>query len=276
MFDSRVLPDTPPAVKVGLVTDIHYADADVRGTRHYRESLAKVREAVAVLNRRGVDVAIEMGDFIDSAKGADAAAEVGFLKKIDGEFGRLRADRHYTLGNHCVTTLSKEQFLDTVGRRRSYYSFDKGGFHFVVLDACFREDGVAYGKGNFVWTDTEVPAEQREWLKADLEATGRRSLVFIHQRLDLPVGSPYAVRSSPAVRRVLEDSGKVLAVFMGHSHKNGYTRIGGIHYAVLAAVVEGSGPANNGYSVLNLFPDGTLKLDGFRRHVEHPLARQRV
>ena len=264
---------SPPAVRVGLVTDTHYADADPRGRRYYRESLGKMREAVEVLQKRGVDVAIELGDFIDSLPQATAASEIGFLKRIDAEFCRLRrAERHYVLGNHCVTTLTKEEFLRTVQRPRSYYAFDRGGFHFVILDACFRRDGAPYGQGNFTWTDTEIPLEEREWLAADLKATKNKVIVFVHQRLDLPVGDKYAICSSPEVRRILEESSKVWAVFMGHSHTNEYRRINGIHYVTLAAMVEGSGAANSAYAVLNVYPDGTLRLKGFRRHAEHPLA----
>ena len=60
-------------------------------------------------------------------------------------------------------------------------------------------------------------------------------------------------------------SGKVLAVFQGHSHKNDLKEIGGIHYCTLVAMVEGTGSENNGYSVMNIEPDGTIHLRGFRK-----------
>jgi hypothetical protein len=44
------------------------------------------------------------------------------------------------LGNHCVYTLTKQEFLDAVEQPQSYHSFDAGPFHFVVLDACFTSD----------------------------------------------------------------------------------------------------------------------------------------
>jgi alkaline phosphatase len=262
-----------PVVRVGLVTDVHYADADTRGTRHYRESLGKMREAVDRLNRGRIDLAVELGDLIDAPKEASAEKEAAFLRSIAGEWGRLQAKRHQVLGNHCVNALTKERFLSAVEQPRPFYSFDQNGVHFVLLDACFRQDGTAYDAGNFAWTDTDIPPHEREWLRADLDATNNKAVVFVHQRLDLPVGHAYAVHSSPAVRKILEDSGKVLAVFQGHSHKNEHATLGGSHYCVLAAMVEGSGAANNGYCVLNVYPDGTLKLEGYRKHAEHPLAR---
>ena len=63
-----------PVVRFGMVTDIHYADHDpdkapcgVVGRRYYRESLRKLDEAVSVFNTRGLDFAIELGDFKDDS-----------------------------------------------------------------------------------------------------------------------------------------------------------------------------------------------------------------
>ena len=150
------------------------------------------------------------------------------------------------LGNHCVHTLTKQEFLDGVEQKKSYYSFDVGDFHFVVLDSCFRSDGEPYGRKNFEWTDPNIPAAEVEWLSADLKSTAKTTVVFAHQRLD--VSNHYGVKNSAEVRNVLEASGNVLAVFQGHSHKNDPNEIGGIHYCTLVAMVEGSGAENNGYS----------------------------
>ena len=61
------------------------------------------------------------------------------------------------------------------------------------------------------------------------------------------------------------ESRRVLAVFQGHSHQNDYREVSGIHYCVFRAMVEGSGEEANGYSVANLFADGSIKIDGFRQ-----------
>lgn len=258
-----------PSLKIGLVTDVHYADKEMAVNRYYRESLPKLREAVAVLRERRVDFAVETGDLIDGAR--DDAA---FLKTIDAVWKEAAPQRHYVLGNHCTSRLSKTEFLGIVEQPRSFYAFDHSGFHFVVLDACFRQDGTSYERGNFQWTDTDIPLAQREWLHADLSTTRFPTIVFIHQRLDLPPDSAYAVKSSPALRAVFEASGKVLCVFQGHSHKNEYAHINGIHYCTLQAMVEGTGEESSGYSILNIFADKTLQLEGFRAHTKHPWIAQ--
>jgi alkaline phosphatase len=255
------------ALRIGIVTDCHYADRDRSGTRHYRETLWKLPEAIDKFNSLGLDMAVEIGDLIDEAP--DVAGEIGHLKKVDAVFSRFKGERRYVLGNHCVWTLTKEEFFDNCGMEKPHYSFDKGGFHFTVLDACFKQDGTPYGRKNFTYDNTFIPAEQLEWLRADLAAADRPVIVFVHQRLDFnPTDRAnwgVTVKNAPDVRKILEESNKVAAVFQGHSHQNDHREVGGIHYCVFRAMVEGSGPEQNGYSVAHLFADGSIRLEGFRQ-----------
>jgi len=250
-----------PTVRVGLLTDMHYADKPARGTRHYRETLDKFAEAAAEFERDQPAFVVELGDFIDAADSVDA--ELSYLATIHREFASLSADRHYVLGNHCVDTLTKDEFLGAVGQQASYTSFDRGGVHFVILDACFRSDGQPYGRKNFGWTDANIPPTELEWLAADLQATQAPVVVFAHQRLDNT--THHSVRNNADVRTILESAGNVLAVFQGHSHQNDLQEHGGIPYCTLAAVVEGTGAANNGYARLDITPAGLLEVTGFRR-----------
>ena len=102
-------------------------------------------------------------------------------------------------------------------------------------------------------------------------ALGKPTIVFAHQRLD---GSDrHCVKNAAEVRRALEASGRVLAVFQGHSHQNDYKQVGGIHYATLVAMVEGSGAENSGFAVADLSPDGTIRVRGFRRQAGYDWGR---
>ncbi len=262
VFNSSLcLSDEPKSeTRVAMVTDLHYADKSAAGTRHYRETLSKLTEAALQFEKDKVDVVVELGDFIDAADSVDT--ELRYLKTINEHFSKIGKDRHYVLGNHCVDTLTKEEFLDAVEQPKSYYSFDRGPTHFIILDACFKSDGQPYRRRNFEWTDANIPPAELEWLKSDLEATSRPVVVFAHQRLD--VSNNHGVKNCPEVRQVLESSGKVLAVFQGHSHQNDLKEIAGIHYCTLVAMVEGSGAANNGYSAMTISADGAIQVNGFR------------
>ena len=254
-----------PRSQVGLITDLHYADKAPAGTRHYRESLLKLHEAGKQFQAAQVSHVIELGDLIDAADSVEV--EQSYLKVIHEEFSKIPGEKHYVLGNHCVDTLTKDEFLSGVGAMHSYYSFDEAGFHFVILDACFRSDGKPYERRNFEWTDPNIPSSEVEWFKQDLNSTSLPVVVFVHQRLD--VGAPHGIKNATEVRDLIEKSEKVTAVFQGHSHKNDYKQINGVHYVTLVAMVEGSGLNRSGYSILNLHDDGVVSLTGHREQASH-------
>ena len=256
-------------LRVGLVTDLHHADKAAAGTRHYRESLGKLEEAATQFERDRATMLVELGDLIDAADSVDV--ELGYLKTVNQQFSQICKDRHYVLGNHCVDTLKKAEFLNGVEREKSYYSFDRNGVHFIVLDSCFRSDGKPYERRNFQWTDANIPAKELEWLEADLKANDHPVIVFAHQRLD--VSNSHGVKNNAAVRKILESSENVLAVFQGHSHQNDLRHVGGIHYCTLVAMIEGSGPKNNGYSLMDIKSDGSIHLTGFRKQKSYDWNR---
>jgi predicted phosphodiesterase len=260
--------DAPAAIRFGLVTDLHYADKPRAGSRYYRETLTKLDEAARQFERDKVEMVVELGDLVDAAVSPEQ--ELEYLRQVNDRFSRISPHRHYVLGNHCVDTLTKEEFQGAVGQRESYYSFDQGGLHFIVLDACFRSDGVPYGRKNSQWTDANIPPAELDWLARDVASAAGPIVVLAHQRLD-DAGS-HQVRNAAEVRTVLEQSGQVVAVFQGHSHQNAYQEIGGIHYCTLAAMIEGGGPENNSYARVDATPDGHLRLTGFRRQQTRDFA----
>jgi len=249
----------------GLVTDVHYADAPTRGSRHYRDSMAKLRQAIETFNRRKVALVIELGDLIDA--GPSKEEEFKYLGTIDKVYAGFRGPRYYVLGNHCLDAFTKAEFLAACGApvKKSFYSFDHGGFHFVVLDADFKRDGSPYAAGNFSWTDSWIPRPQQEWLADDLKRAGdKKALIFLHQILH-DEKDAHGVKNAPEVRSILEAAGNVAAVFQGHMHTGGYTRIRGVPYCTLKAMVEGPGLENNAYAIVTIDGAGRLALEGFGR-----------
>ena len=260
--------DGNPVLRFALVTDVHHADKPEWGTRFYRESLTKLREAVERFRGANPAFLIQLGDLVDAAR--DLETEREWLKQALSTLRAGDVELHSVLGNHCIQTLTKAQFLAETGRESGHYSFDRAGLRFVILDACYRRDGMSYDAGNFDWKDTEIPRLERQWLKEQLETTPGRALIFVHQRLDVP--GVHTVASAPEVRHIIESSGKVLAVFQGHSHQNDYREINRIHYCTMRAVIEGSGPENNGYSVVSVYGDGRVAVKGFRAQRDYTVS----
>lgn len=258
-----------PLLQVGLLTDLHYADKSSTKTRFYREALAKLDEAVEHFNRANPALVVELGDFIDQADSVELETE--WLKVMEEHFAKLAMPRHYVLGNHCVGTLTKAEFAQHTQAAGGHASFEAGGVTFLILDACFRGDGRPYGRKNFHWQDSVLPKAELAWLESELGKAKGPVIVLAHQRLDLDPA--HSVRNAAEVRSLLEKSDKVSAVFQGHSHKNDHQEIAGIHYTTLVAMVEGTGVENNGYTMLDVMGDGSLRLKGFRRQVSREMAR---
>ncbi len=104
----RVTPTSDSLLRFGLITDLHYADKETAGTRFYRDTLGKLEEASAEFTKDKIEFVVELGDLIDAADSVQV--ELGYLKTINKTFAAICKDRHYVLGNHCVDTLTKQEF----------------------------------------------------------------------------------------------------------------------------------------------------------------------
>lgn len=263
-----------PKLRFGIVTDSHYADIEAgTGDRYYRESLTKMAECVDKMNEEKVDFLIELGDFKDMSKPVSKKETIKYLDAIEKEFKQFRGPRYHVLGNHDMDCISKEQFLSRIknsgiSKKSKYYSFDKKGIHFVVLDANYLPDGSDYDSGNFNWTNSNIPKEELEWLEKDLTATDKPVIIFVHQLLD-GVGDPF-IKNAAVVRSTLKKYKNVIAVFQGHEHKGRYSEIEGIHYYTLKAMVVGSGTENNSFAIVDVYDD-YLTVTGYRNAVSKTL-----
>ena len=255
--------------RFGIVADVHYADRPPAGTRFYRLGLSKLRAVVDLMNSQGVDFLVELGDFKDQDAKPGEASTLGYLHSIEEAFQGFRGPIYHVLGNHDVDSITKEQFQAAVtntgiGRERTWYSFDRGGCHFVVLDANFKADMTPYSKGNFDWQDTNISFEQLDWLSKDLLGASRPAVVCVHQRLDEGTSEP-SVANREAVRQALQESGKVALVLQGHVHTGAYQRIEGIPYYTLAGSIEGDDPGDNTCAIVQLGAEGGIEITGYRR-----------
>ena len=260
--------DKAPAegISIGIFTDSHYADRERAGTRFYRDSATKLAAFVTTMREAKPDFAIVLGDFVD--KGKTLEDETAYLKRIEGVYRTLEGQRHHVIGNHDVATFTKDQFVAGTGMPAPHYSFDSGPFHGIVLDANYRKDFSPYQAGNFHWTQTYIPPDEQKWLAADLAKTKSKAIVFVHQCLDDETGA-HGVKNAPDVRRVLERSGKVLAVFQGHNHRGAYRRLNGIPYYTMRAMVEGPGLASNAYALAHVSAAG-IAIRGFVKQPNRP------
>lgn len=208
------------SVTFGVISDVHQdlqADAGPR-----------LQTFIAAAHRASPAFIIQLGD-LSHSDGADTILAV---------WNSYTGDRFSVFGNHDMDHATKEQMVAKYNMPAPYYSFDRGGVHFVVLDCNFTKlkDGriVPYDNGNY-YVDAAsrdlISQEQIEWLEADLAATDKPSVIFSHQAFD---ETPGAVPNRHEVRQVIHRANKevkkVIALFCGHHHIDAYTEIDGVAY----------------------------------------------
>lgn len=224
-------------VEIGMVTDIHYSskeqglEIDTKGAKERLEFF------IEEMNRWKPDFIVELGDYIN-ARMIDLS-ETGTkedLSAIEDVYKSFTGSRHYVLGNHDLYCLSKSQFRNLTGMEHYYQSLDVSGYHFLILDAQYDPSNGENKDHDFGYMAGYVPQKEKDWLKKDLNSTEKPTIVFTHQRLD--VQNNKNVKNAPEVRSIFDQSGKVVAVFQGHVHKNIRKKINGTYYITLEALTD--------------------------------------
>jgi hypothetical protein len=257
-------------IRVGFITDLHHA-------------------------LFGKDQAFRLKAFIDHAlatptdfilQGGDFCYPTG-CPAILAEWNRYPGDKFHVLGNHDMDKCDKATIMKLWGMPAPYYSFDRGGFHFVVLDRNnFRKDNaiVAYNKGN--WGYRKTPADlnccdeaQLTWLADDLKKTDKPTVVWAHQPLiatdnpgDIGNGNEILDLFDAANFAAVQATGrpKVVAAFFGHDHNDLYGERNGVHYVLLNSASYAYTSAGASFYQDSLFafvtfdPAGKITIEGTR------------
>ncbi len=258
--------------RFGLCTDSHYSEKEALEDKHYAEALLKMEEFVKTANRLDPDFVIHLGDFKDEDLLPDPESTLHYLRKMEEAYSRFKGRRYHCVGNHDLDSITKAQFLghvENTGQDNSsgHYSFELSSIRFLVLDANFD----AEGKDHFFrqggdWQDPVMPREQIDWLEDQLAQSEGPCVVFCHHPLFAYVknGHSYHVSNCPEVRKVLEASGKVVAVFNGHMHEEMFHEINGIQYLAMNSMLEGTFIQRTCFYFIEIDKD-ELRIDRFAR-----------
>jgi len=164
------------------------------------------------------DFIIQLGDFCQPV-----AKNREFLNIWNSYPGH----RYHVLGNHDMdggfTRDSAVSYLGSAGR---YYSFDRGGFHFVVLDC----NEVNPSPGRPPGYARYVGKEQQEWLRGDLKKAGLPTVVFSHQPVRTGIDNPDEIMNILVESGKANPAGRVIACFNGHDHANQAKQVSNIWF----------------------------------------------
>ena len=199
-------------IEIGLIADIH------QDVMHDGEERLQVFLDAA--KKRNPDFILQMGDF---------ALPHDTNNNFLAAWNNYSGDKYHMLGNHDMRDhgFTREQTMVWWQMKERYYSFDKKGVHFVVLD------GNDPNPKPWSGYDRYIGDEQKQWLIEDLEKTDKPTIIFSHQTLELEYDG---VTNMKEIRALLEDANKkagfqkVLCCLSGHTHTDYMTQINDIYY----------------------------------------------
>jgi len=255
-----------PVMKIGLIADAQYCYCETSGTREYRKSADKLREAVKEFNADKVNFTIEVGDLIDRD-----FASFSTMKEI---LGTLSSAWIFVPGNHDFNVVDslKKTVWKMAGAKKGYWSQVIGEVRLIYLNG-YQNSVVAYAKGKkdyienidrlneltkekaknaFDWNGG-LGKKQLAWLQTEIEEANQarqKLIIFCHQP-PIP-GEAHSLWDSKKLIKTMAGSRHRVLYICGHKHSGGDDTIGNIHIINLKGMVEGTG---NAFSILNVYPD---------------------
>ncbi|MDB5237771.1 MAG: hypothetical protein JWM46_41 [Candidatus Kaiserbacteria bacterium] len=224
-------------MRFAIISDIHVGDeAEYKGVvrKLSRHSVPFLTDFVEKMKGEPLDLVVNLGDAINDV---EHDVDVANLKMVLNKLDDLTVPVINLVGNHEQWAMNETELEEILGIESLYYSKDINGHHIVALHS-----------EAFLGEDSKIGDEQKEWLVDDLKHTDLPAIVFIHHPLaDQDLTGNFWFEGKPSrgllsnrqeVREILERSGKVIAVFNGHTHWNKMNVHNDIPYFNINSIVE--------------------------------------
>jgi Icc protein len=178
------------SLRIAHLTDIH-----LQPERRAAEGLTACLEHVHSLPERP-DLILNGGDVVMDAVTASWDRTQRLWDLWEDVVGKsCRIPMEHCLGNHDIWGTKKERSgctgseplygkklaMERLGLSERYRSFDRGGWHFIVLDSSFID-----ASGGFT---ARLDEEQLEWLREDLQATSSHVPVLVLSHVPIVAGA---------------------------------------------------------------------------------------
>jgi 3',5'-cyclic-AMP phosphodiesterase len=207
-------------VRIGMCSDVHLP------TMH--DSGYRITAFIDSMKIAKPDFIIELGDFIIPNERYTHLYEI---------WNSYPGPKYHVIGNHEMDGgTSLEQAVAYRNMERSYYTFTRNSFDFIVLDGNDKKFPNQKGYRSF------MGPVQVEWLKNQLKIAENPVVVFSHQGIGSDPGNPgerYSIENDEEVRDIFEKHNlenpktKVIACFNGHTHHDDAENIRGIWYITI-------------------------------------------
>jgi predicted MPP superfamily phosphohydrolase len=235
----------------GIIADVQYCNCEPEGTRYYRLSTGKLREAMNSFITDSVNFVVNLGDLIDR----DYASYKPVMDILDSSGLKI----YHLTGNHDYSVDSrKKKYLPLPQpSKEGYYSFVVGNFRFIALNGNELSTYASVNKSRikqaeeyisllrdsgsmnaFDWNGG-VSNRQLEWLKDQLDdAVVKNEKVFILCHFPIFPEGVHNLLNYRDVLTILGNYRNIIASFSGHNHSGSYGNFNMIHFVTFKGMVE--------------------------------------
>ncbi len=271
-----------PLFSFGIIADIHYCDYDNAGTRFYRSSLVKMREAVSSLRKDSADFVITLGDMIDR----DYKSYKPVLDIIDSSGLKT----YHVSGNHdfSVEPRFKKRLPVLSSSKEGYYFFVYEQFRFIFLNGneistYISNNKSAIEKANDYLANMKkngeinaaeynggISSKQLAWLTDQLsEAGSKNEQVFLICHFPVVPDNSLNLLNYKEVLPILEKYHNIIAWFNGHNHSGNYGNFNMIHFVTFKGMVETD--TSNSFALVEVYKN-KIWIRGYGREKSQILA----
>lgn len=218
-------------MKIIIFSDLHYVPEDFYINCPYKNRklsnlaiplLEKIIDKVN--NQIKPDLVINLGDLIEDIK--NKPIDLTNLKFVCGKFKDFIPPTYTLVGNHDMRSMdSRKEIAEALGYKNLSFSFNKDGYHFVML-------GLDVDNKDRASNETSrthfVPEEDLKWLENDLNENELPTLIFVHFGVaedEMKNNWWFSKRNESALlanrnklKQIIKNHKNILAVFSGHQH----------------------------------------------------------
>jgi predicted MPP superfamily phosphohydrolase len=264
-----------PIFSFGIIADIQYADIDPAGSRFYRNSIEKLRNAVSTLKSDSVDFLINLGDMIDN--------DYASFKPVMEIINSSGIKTYNIAGNHdfSIDSQYKQRIPFLSDPEDGFYSFSYQKFRFILLDgndiSTYKsknkksikqaEDLIVQAKNsgdiNGMDWNGGIGSNQISWLNLQLEeAMLKNEKVFLICHFPVFPESTHNLLNYKEILPILTKYKNIIAWLNGHNHEGNYGKFNTVHCVTFKGMVDTE--ETNSYALVEVY-DNKLIISGYGR-----------
>lgn len=220
-----------------IFTDVHYDPRKIKNTSKGikgEESVKNFLKLIEILKKGKQDFVVNLGDLVEAEPKKSFPIILKSIKKISSPV-------FHVIGNHELEVLSIKELKSVLKLKKFYYSKEIKGYKLIFLNAFDKKTSKPDHRRKSRIIGGNISNKQIKWLKKELKSTKGKAIIFTHKLLsnqELKNNPIWAiaperytkVENASVIRKILENSKKVLAVFQGHVHQNFMVKIKNIPY----------------------------------------------